>query len=68
MPSTVGIPIGTRLLRVDRLHQAWRLWTDTRDYVYGTYILLHDDGAVYRITERRGEGMDVALVRERDHA
>lgn len=67
MPSNIiGIPIGTRLLRIEREAAAWKLWTATSDYVYGTFLRCYDNGAMYRVTLRSDEGPDVMLVKGED--
>jgi len=64
--SVVGCPPGTRLLRIERLEHAWRVWLSTRDYVWGTYLLMHDSGQVQRVTARVDEGDEVYVVRPTD--
>ena len=68
MHSIVGLPLGTRLHRIERLsdRHAWRLWIATADYLYGTYLLLHDSGRVERVVVRIDEGDDIMLVRPDD--
>jgi hypothetical protein len=39
------------------------LWLHTADYVYGTYLELHPNGKVVRVTVRDDEGDDVHTVR-----
>jgi hypothetical protein len=40
----------------------WRVWLHTNDHVYGTYLELHDDGSITRVTVRDGydERVEVA--------
>jgi len=53
-------------MRIERLAHAWRVWLATRDYVWGTYLLLHDSGQVERVTARVDEGDEVYTVRPTD--
>lgn len=62
----VHFPLGTRLLRVERGPDNWQLWTATRDYVYGTYTVLWDDGHVETVTLREDEGDEIINVRPSD--
>lgn len=41
----------------------WRVWTATADFIYGTFIELHDDGSAYQVTVRRGEGDDIIQIK-----
>jgi hypothetical protein len=59
----VHIPVGTRLLRVVRRDDYWIVWTATHDFRLGTYLRLHHDGTVERVTARADEGDEVMLVR-----
>ena len=52
-----------RLQRIDRQPDGtWLLWIATADYVYGTYLLLKENGDIVRVTERDGEGTDEHVV------
>jgi len=62
----IGMPTGTRCRRIERLARGWRVWLDTNDYEFGTYLLLYDTGRILRITCRAGEGDDTIEVRPRD--
>lgn len=64
--SLIGMPLGTRLMRILRRPGCWHLWLATRDYVYGTFIIAWDDGHVERITTREDEGDEVIRVRPSD--
>lgn len=44
----------------------WRVWLTTADYVHGTYLALYDDGSVFRVTVRPGEGDDIWMVKPGD--
>ncbi len=61
--SVVGVPLGTRLQRIIRRHGAWMLWIATQDFHHGTYLLLHDNGMVIRVTSRADEGDEEFVVR-----
>lgn len=62
--SVIGVPVGTRLVRVNRLRNGkWRLWLATKDFIYGTYLDLCSNGMVLRVTVRDGEGDEAFIVR-----
>ena len=61
--NTIGVPLGTRLQRIIRLPNGWRLWIATADFVFGTYLELFDDGRILRCTTRKDEGDEVYWVR-----
>lgn len=66
--ATIGCPIGTRLHRIVRVTQdQWMLWTATKDFVYGTYLLLNHDGSIERVTARQDEGDEIWTVRPSDY-
>lgn len=64
--TVVGMPYGTRLLRMIRKKECWWLWLATKDYIYGTYLALYDDGRIERVTVRTDEGDDILNVRPSD--
>jgi hypothetical protein len=64
--SVVGVPLGARLRQINRLLSGWRLWTDTNDFVYGSYLELHDDGRITHTTLREDEGPEEFLRRPSD--
>lgn len=69
--TPIGVPPGTRALRIERVIERhaisyWRLWINTRDFRYGTFLVLWDDGAIDRVTCRSGEGDDVIHVKPKD--
>lgn len=64
--NLIGVPIGTRLMRIYRTVSYWRLWIATKDYIHGTYMELHNDGRVYTITARAEEGDEIVVVRPTD--
>ena len=51
---------------IDRVGHDWRVWLHTPDHVHGTYLLLHADGKITRVTVRWDEGDDEFLVRPSD--
>jgi hypothetical protein len=63
---TIATPLGCRLMRIIRLPRGWRLWTATRDFKYGSYIELFDDGRVLNCTSRVDEGDEVYWCRPSD--
>lgn len=64
--NIVGMPLGTRLLRMIRQKGVWWMWLATKDYIYGTYLLVYDDGHIERVTIREDEGDDIITVRPSD--
>jgi hypothetical protein len=64
--TIVGMPLGTRLLRMVRKPDCWWLWLATSDYVFGTYLCVYDSGRVERVTVREDEGDDIITVRPTD--
>lgn len=65
--AIVGLPLGTRLLRLVRKPDGWWAWLGTAgDYVYGTYLHIHDNGGIERITIRVDEGDEIITVRPSD--
>jgi hypothetical protein len=64
--NAIGVPLGTRLHRIIRIQNGWRIWTATADYVYGTYFDLLNDGTILNITVRADEGDEVFTVRPSD--
>jgi len=63
MQHVIGCPLGTRLQRIERAgYREWRLWIATSDYVHGTYLYLHHDGMVERVTVRENEGDESIVV------
>lgn len=64
--ATVGMPLGTRLLRMIRKPDCWWLWLATSDYVYGTYLCVYDDGSITRVTIRGDEGDEEIAIRPSD--
>lgn len=64
--NTIAVPIGTRLYRLIRLPHGWRVWTATKDFKYGSYYELFDDGRVLNCTERADEGPEIFWVRPKD--
>lgn len=64
--AITGMPLGTRLLRIVRKSNGWWLWTATNDYVYGTLLILYENGRIDRITTRIDEGDELVAVRPSD--
>ena len=66
MHSTIGVQPGTRLYRIIRITDAWRLWLATRDFIHGTYMDLYGDGTAIRTECRPDEGDEVYRIRPSD--
>jgi len=64
--SVVGVQPGTRLYRIIRLPYGWRLWLATRDFIYGSYLEMHDTGEIMRYETRADEGEEIIRVRPSD--
>jgi hypothetical protein len=64
--NVIGVPLGTRLMRIERLVGGWRLWTSTADYKLGTYLEMFNDGCIISVTVRDNEGDEVFVVRPQD--
>lgn len=62
----VGMPIGSRCQRIERMPDGWRVWVSTKDFVLGTWLELYDDGHVTHNTIRDGEGDEFFTVRPSD--
>lgn len=60
----IGIQRGTRFIRLDRCINSWRVWIACNaDYTQGTYLSLHDDGAIKRVTLEPDGTEYIALVK-----
>jgi hypothetical protein len=52
----IGVPSNTRIYLITRIEGAWQLWTAINSVAAsmhnrrGTYLLLHDNGCMQRIT------------------
>lgn len=64
--TVVGMPVGTRLLRMIRKPGCWWLWIATSDFIFGTYLCVYDDGRIERVTVREDEGDDIITIRPSD--
>ena len=64
--NTIALIPGTRLQRIIRLSYGWRLWTATRDYVFGSYLELYNDGTIANWTTREDEGDEFFFSRPAD--
>ena len=61
----IGCAPGTRLQRIIRTPNGWQLWIATRDFIYGSYLELHEDGSAYRWNINE-EGDECILIRRSD--
>lgn len=66
MYRVVGMPLGSRCKRIERLIDGWRVWLSTADYVFGTWLELYDDGSIVNVTTRADEGDESFVVRPSD--
>lgn len=57
---------GTRLYRVVRIPDGWRVWIATRDFIHGSYLELHNTGLVVRYDVRPDDGEESFVVRPSD--
>jgi len=64
---THALQPGTRAMRIERLVYGWRVWLATRDFIHGTYLELHNDGAILNCTVRADEGDDRFIARPSDN-
>lgn len=62
----VGMPIGSRCKRIERMIDGWRVWIATHDFILGTWLELYDDGRVTHNTIRDNEGDEFFDVRPSD--
>jgi len=77
--TTVGVQPNTKLLRIERIasdihnwphlsESGWMVWLNAnRDFTCGTYLLLHDDGSIERVTAEPDGGEDIMIVKRRDN-
>ena len=64
--NIIAVQPGTRLYRIIRLTYGWRIWLATRDFVYGSYRELHNDGTIIAYECRPDEGEEVYKIRPSD--
>lgn len=76
----IGVPPGLRVLQIERQPDGsdtiyetkgdghWKFWLhrSLSDRILGTYLKLHDNGKIERITVRANEGDQVDLVKPAD--
>lgn len=61
--DTIAFALPSRLKRVIRKPNGWLLWTETNDFVLGTYFMCYDNGYMERVTVRIDQGDEVVRVR-----
>jgi hypothetical protein len=49
-----GAAIDRVQMTFPRSYDYWRLWLHTNDHVNGTFLELHNDGSIIRVTTRDG--------------
>lgn len=64
--DTLPFSLPSRLRRIIRLPNGWRLWTETADFNYGTYYELCDNGRVVRFVVREDVGDEITQMRPSD--
>lgn len=64
--DTIGMELGARCHRIVRLPNGWRIWLATRDYKFGTFIELSDQGRAVRFVTRIDQGDEIYQVRPSD--
>lgn len=53
---------------IDRLpDKSWRLWLHTPDFIHGTFLLMHTNGCVERVTVREDEGDEIVTIKDQDN-
>jgi hypothetical protein len=57
---------GTRLYRVVRIPDGWRIWLATRDFIHGSFLELHNSGLVIRYDIRPDDGEESFVCRPSD--
>lgn len=57
---------GTRLYRIVRIPDGWRIWLATRDFIHGSFLELHNTGLVMRYDIRPDDGEESIVVRPSD--
>ena len=57
---------GTRLYRVVRIPDGWRIWLATRDFIHGSFLELHNSGLVMRYDIRPDDGEESIVCRPSD--
>lgn len=57
---------GTRLYRVVRIPDGWRVWLATRDFIHGSFLELHNSGLVIRYDVRPDDGEESIVCRPSD--
>lgn len=65
----ISIPRYTKLLHLQRdvSLRTWNLWiAESPDGRFGTYLELHADGAIYRVTTRGDQGDERNQVKPAD--
>jgi hypothetical protein len=61
--DTIPFALPTRLKRIIRKPTSWQVWTETNDFILGTYFTLWDNGCILRVTVREDQGDEVMEVR-----
>lgn len=61
--DTIPFALVQRLRRIIRKPDCWLLWTDTADFIHGTYFQLNDNGRILRVVVREDQGDEVMEVR-----
>jgi len=62
----IDVLVGTRVHRIDRIMNGWRVWIASRDFKFGTYITLNNDGSATTTTSRIDEGDEIIQIRPSD--
>ncbi len=64
----IAVPPRTGLRAIDRVGLWWRVWIAADPtFTYGTYLILHHDGMVERVTEREDGTYEDFLIKEKDN-
>lgn len=63
----IGIPQRSKLLRLERFEDHWRVWLQAdANFVCGQFLRLYDNGAIMKVTIRADEGDDEMMIKGPD--
>lgn len=70
--SRIGLPAGAKDVRLERVDSDtchyWRLWLSFDKHMqFGTYLVLHDDGSIDRVTQHTDGWEQVMKIKPASH-